>query len=107
MPCSTIASFGKEFVKEGLLPANLHKAFRERQLCDYDVLFMPFVEEAEAMVENAGIFLEHLRSHYHKISTNQGITTRERVIAVQGNLDSITMTTIEDYIYYIAMIIIL
>jgi uncharacterized protein (UPF0332 family) len=68
---AVIASFGKEFVKEGLLPADLHKylvkAFRERQRCDYDILFMPSKEEADAMVESAERFLELTKKYLSEI----------------------------------------
>ncbi len=53
------------------MPANLYKylvkAFRERQRCDYDILFMPSEEEAEAMVESAETFLELTKKYLREI----------------------------------------
>jgi Uncharacterized conserved protein related to C-terminal domain of eukaryotic chaperone, SACSIN len=68
---AVVASFGKEFVKGGILPKYLHKylvkALRERQRCDYEVICMPSEEEAEEIIENAEIFLEMTRVYLRKI----------------------------------------
>jgi uncharacterized protein (UPF0332 family) len=59
---AVIASFGKEFVKSGLLAQDLYgyliKGFRERQKGDYEIMILPLREEALTLAEKAGIFLE-------------------------------------------------
>ncbi len=55
---AVIAGFGKEFVKKGLLPMELHKslvkAFRERQKGDYEVIEMPSRDETEERYSERG-----------------------------------------------------
>jgi len=59
---AVITSFGKEFVKSGLLSEDLYgyliKGFRERQKGDYEIMIMPSREDSLAVAEKAGIFLE-------------------------------------------------
>jgi uncharacterized protein (UPF0332 family) len=59
---AVIASFGREFVKSGLLSEDLYgyliKGFRERQKGDYEIMIIPSRGDALAMAEKAGIFLE-------------------------------------------------
>lgn len=62
-----IAAFGRDFVKTGLLPQELHvyliKAFRERQIGDYETINLPSIEDAEEMAEYAEAFLEATRAY--------------------------------------------
>jgi uncharacterized protein (UPF0332 family) len=59
---AVITSFGREFVKSGLLSEDLYgyliKGFRERQKGDYEIMIIPSREEALAIAERAGIFLK-------------------------------------------------
>jgi len=72
---AVIANFGKEFVKKGLLPAELHgyliKAFKERQRGDYEVINLPGEAEAEDLEKKAEEFLsktkEYLRTLGYKV----------------------------------------
>jgi len=62
-----IAAFGRDFVKTGLLPQELHgyliKAFRERQIGDYEAISLPSIEDAKEMAEDAEAFLEATREY--------------------------------------------
>lgn len=62
-----IAAFGRNFVKTGLLPQELHvyliKAFRERQIGDYETINLSSIEDAEEMAEYAEAFLEATRTY--------------------------------------------
>jgi len=49
-----------------LLERNLKRS-ENGQRCDYDILFMPSEEEAEAMVESAEIFLELTKKYLREI----------------------------------------
>jgi uncharacterized protein (UPF0332 family) len=64
---AVIAAFGREFVKAGLLPRELHsyliKGFRERQIGDYETMNLPSIEDAEEMAEDAEAFLESARTY--------------------------------------------
>jgi uncharacterized protein (UPF0332 family) len=54
-------------VKTGLLSRELHgyliKAFRERQIGDYETMNLPSIEDAEEMAEDAEAFLEATRAY--------------------------------------------
>jgi uncharacterized protein (UPF0332 family) len=68
---AVIAFFGKEFVKSGLLPEDLHgyliKGFRERQLSDYETMILPKREDAISIAQKAGLFLEATRKYLQEI----------------------------------------
>jgi uncharacterized protein (UPF0332 family) len=62
-----IASFGRDFVKTGLLPAELHawllEAFGRRQMGDYEALPVLRQEDVEIMLEQADRFLQAVEQY--------------------------------------------
>ena len=68
---AVIAYFGKVFVKEGLLPEELHKflvkGFSTRQKGDYEVITMPDKDETEDLVSKAEIFLDKTKEYLRSV----------------------------------------
>lgn len=68
---AVISYFGKEFVKDRILPEELHKylvkGFRERQKCDYEVINLPNRCEAEDLINKAEIFLNETKGYLKSI----------------------------------------
>jgi uncharacterized protein (UPF0332 family) len=64
---AVISFFGKEFIKTGILPTELHRyilrAFKERQKSDYDVLIFPDVGEAKEILSNTESFLRGIKGY--------------------------------------------
>jgi uncharacterized protein (UPF0332 family) len=58
---AVIAMFGKEFVKTGLLPEELHQhliyAYSEREKSDYEPLFMQSENQAQNILKKAEAFI--------------------------------------------------
>jgi uncharacterized protein (UPF0332 family) len=71
---AVIAYFGREFVKSGLLSedlyGNLLKGFRERQLCDYETMKLPSIEDAEDLARKAEVFLMATKMYLNEIRYN-------------------------------------
>jgi uncharacterized protein (UPF0332 family) len=68
---AVIASFGREFVKSGILSeelyGNLLKGFRERQIGDYEVLKLPMLNDAEDISRKAEVFVEAIKIYLNEI----------------------------------------
>jgi len=63
---AVISAFGKEFIKTGQLPEELHasfiQAFKERQKADYEAGIEPTREKAEQILEKAQRFYQRVKS---------------------------------------------
>jgi len=61
---AVIAMFGKEFVKTGLLPEELHQhlinAYSEREKSDYESLFIQSEDEAQDILKKAEEFISEV-----------------------------------------------
>lgn len=68
---AVIASFGREFVKSGILSEELYgyllKGFRERQIGDYETLKLPMHDDAEEISRKAEVFVEAIKVYLDEI----------------------------------------
>lgn len=72
---AVISSFGKEFVKSGIMDKDMQRylmdAFDARQIGDYDFVMCPTKEECEDTLKSAKIFIQKTKE-YLKLKKNGG-----------------------------------
>ncbi|MGA9098183.1 MAG: hypothetical protein WB392_04550, partial [Methanotrichaceae archaeon] len=71
---AVIATFGREFVKSGLLSEELYdyvlKGFRERQIGDYETRKLPTLDDAKDISRKAKAFVEAIKVYLNELGYN-------------------------------------
>ena len=71
---AVISAFGKEFIKQAILPQHLHRylrdAFKLRQAGDYGVSTAVNKEEAKRLIEQAKEFIDTIKDYLKKEGYN-------------------------------------